>query len=138
MPGIDGFAHVTLSVRDHDRSVGWYGEVLGFQPIMSETTDRWRRTGCVHPGSGTILVLHQHLANNGEGFDERRTGLDHLSFRVADYDALLAWQEQLSALGVRHSPIAEAARGGLVVSFRDPDGIALELFYRRQPPPESG
>jgi glyoxylase I family protein len=138
MPGIDGFAHVTLSVRDNDRSVGWYGEVLGFQPLMSETTDRWRRTGCVHPGSGTILVLHQHLANHGDEFDERRTGLDHVSFQVADYDELLAWQERLSALGVPHSPITEAVRGGLVISFRDPDGIALELFCRRQPPPESG
>jgi glyoxylase I family protein len=138
MPGIDGFAHVTLSVRDHDHSVGWYGEVLGFQPVMSETTGRWRRTGCVHPGSGTILVLHQHLASHGDEFDERRTGLDHLSFQVTDYDALLAWQERLSALGVPHSPITEAVRGGLVISFRDPDRIALELFCRRQPPPESG
>jgi len=69
------------------------------------------RTLCVHPGSETILVLRQHLANNGEGFDERRAGLDHVSFRVADYDALLAWQEQLSALEVPHSPITEAARG---------------------------
>ncbi len=51
---------------------------------------------------------------------------------------LLAWQERLSALGVPHSPITEAVRGGLVISFRDPDGIALELFCRPQPPPESG
>jgi len=83
-------------------------------------------------------VLHQHLTNDGEGFDERRTGLDHLSFKVADYDALLAWQKRLSALGVQHSPIAEAARGGLVISFRDPDGIALELFFRRLPPSGTG
>jgi catechol 2,3-dioxygenase-like lactoylglutathione lyase family enzyme len=40
MAGIDGFAHVTLSVRDHDRSAGWYGEVPGFQPALSETTAR--------------------------------------------------------------------------------------------------
>lgn len=134
MPDIDGWAHLTLSVRDHDRSVRWYGEVLGFQPVLSDVTGQWKRTLCVHPGSGTILVLHQHLDNSGEEFDERRTGLDHVAFQVADYDALQTWQERLSALEVPDSPISETVRGGLVISFRDPDGIALELFCRRQPP----
>lgn len=138
MTAIAGWAHVTLSVRDHDRSVRWYGEVLGFQPIASQTTEQWIRTLCVHPASGTALVLHQHLSNKGEEFDERRTGLDHVAFRVADYDALAAWQDRLAELGVSHSPVTGAPpRGGSVISFRDPDGIALEVFYRPPDPSPS-
>jgi glyoxylase I family protein len=109
MPPIEGWAHVTWPVRDRDRSVGWYGEVLGFEPVLSDTTERWKRTLRVHPGSGTILVLHQHLDNSGEEFDERHTGLDHASFRVADYDALRAWQERLTTLEVPHSRSVRAA-----------------------------
>jgi glyoxylase I family protein len=131
MTAISGWAHVTLSVRDHDRSVRWYSDVLGFRSLASESTERWKRTLCEHPGSGTMLVLHQHLSNKGDEFDELRTGLDHVAFSVADYDALVAWQERLTSLAVPHTSIADAPpRGGKVLNFRDPDGIALELFHR--------
>ena len=137
MVAIVGWAHVTLSVRDHDRSLRWYEDVLGFRPLASETTDRWHRTLCGHPESGVVLVLHQHLpATDEDRFDERRTGLDHVAFAVSEPDDLLAWQERLSSLAVQHSPVADAPpRGGKVLNFRDPDGIALELFYRPTPGP---
>ncbi|GAA3226615.1 VOC family protein [Nonomuraea helvata] len=134
---ITGWAHVTLSVRDHDRSVGWYETVLGFKPTATETTDQWKRTLCVHPASGIILVLHQHLLGGGE-FDERRAGLDHLALSVADRTDLDAWQDRLAALGVSYTPITGTGRGGLAIAFPDPDGIALELFYRPQNAPPRG
>jgi hypothetical protein len=33
---------------------------------------------------------------------------------------------------VPYTPIAETGCGGLALNFRDPDGIALELFHRPQ------
>lgn len=136
MVAIAGWAHVTLSVRDHDRSVRWYGEVLDFRPMASETTDRWRRSLCVHAESGTVLVLHQHLPTTDvEQFDERRIGLDHVSFAVSEPEDLLEWQQRLSSWAVEQSPVKDAPPGGgKVLSFRDPDGIALEMFYRPPSP----
>lgn len=132
MTAIAGWAHVTLSVRDHDRSVRWYETVLGFKPAATETTDQWTRTLCVHPGSGTILALHQNTSCNGKEFDERQPGLDHLALSVPGQAELEAWQQRLDSLSVPYTPIAGTGRGGLVLNFRDPDGIALELFHRPQ------
>lgn len=137
MTAITGWAHVTLSVRDHDRSVGWYETVLGFKPTATETTPQWIRTLCVHPGSGTVLVLHQHTSGNREKFDERRPGLDHLAIGVPSHAELSAWQERLTELGVAYTPITDTGRGGLAINFRDPDGIALELFHRPKDPQDT-
>ena len=77
------------------------------------------------------VALTQEQDTRADG--KRRAGLDHVALRVADSGALRAWQERLSALEVPLSPVGETVRGGLVLSLRDPDGIALELFCRRQP-----
>jgi glyoxylase I family protein len=131
---ISGWAHVTLSVGDINRSVAWYGEVLGFTVAATETTPQWRRTLCLHPESGVMLVLQQHLSSSGDAFDERRVGLDHLAFRVDTHHQLLTWRQRFQALRVGFTPITSTGRGGLVLTFRDPDGIALELFHRPPDP----
>jgi predicted ATPase len=61
---------------------------------------------------------------------ESDPGLDHVSFGCADRDQLEQWQARLDELGIKHDGIAEDANGcGL--SFRDPDGIALEFWAPR-------
>ncbi|GAA2133818.1 VOC family protein [Actinomadura napierensis] len=130
MTGLSGWGHVTLTVRDADRSVAWYCEVLGFVVAATETTPQWRRTLCRHSSSGMVLVLQQHFPASVGPFDERRVGLDHLAFRVDTHQELLAWQQRLEMLEVDFTPIADTGRAGLALTFRDPDGIALELFHR--------
>ena len=62
-----------------------------------------------------------------EPFDERRAGLDHVAFGVADRTELETWSARLDELGIAHSPIKDDHYGS-GLSFRDPDNIALELF----------
>jgi glyoxylase I family protein len=82
-----------------------------------------------HPPSRLTVCLGTHPRSPRDLFDERRTGLDHLSFLVADRAGLEAWQAHLHALGVEHTPIQDVQYGSVLV-FRDPDNIQLELFAR--------
>ncbi len=68
-----------------------------------------------------------------EAFDPRRTGLDHMAFKVETRAALEEWLVRFEQLGVTHSPIADREYGS-VLSFRDPDGIQFELFYKSDHP----
>jgi glyoxylase I family protein len=109
-PTITGIAHVELSVSDVDASVAWYCRVLGAR--------------------GTVLAFTQHDRIEGGPFTPLRTGLDHLSFAVADDAALKAWSRYLDEIGIAHDPIDD--RGSVVsMTLKDPDGIALEFYLLR-------
>jgi Glyoxalase/Bleomycin resistance protein/Dioxygenase superfamily len=62
MPGINGIAHVELSVRDLDKSVRWYCELLGAQDAFRATNDAYRITACAifEPRSKLVLAFIQH------------------------------------------------------------------------------
>ena len=78
------------------------------------------------------MALHAHGGTDrSQRFDEFRPGLDHVSFGCADRAELEAWQTQLDGLGIVNGGIVDAPYGS-GLSFRDPDGIALEFFA----PPE--
>jgi catechol-2,3-dioxygenase len=118
--------HVALTVRDLAVSVPWYTELLGSEPVLDEDTGPFRHV--VWLVNGTLLGLHQFPdTNTATPFTERRAGLDHVAFGVADRAGLEHWEKRLDQLGVSHGGINDAAYGS-GLSFRDPDGLPLEFF----------
>ena len=120
--------HVALTVRDLSVSVPWYEALLDAQPVIDEATTPSLHHTVYLLGEGTLLGLHQHeQAAPAESFSEFRVGLDHVAFGCADRAELEKWAGRLDELGVAHGGVKDAAYGS-GVSFRDPDGIALEFF----------
>ncbi len=120
--------HVALTVRDLAVSVPWYEELFDAEPVIDEDTDPDMHHTVYMLGNHTLIGLHQHKTPAPpERFSEFRVGLDHVSFGCADQSELEKWARRLDEMGVEHGGIKDAAYGS-GLSFRDPDGIALEFF----------
>ena len=125
-------AHIRLTVTDIERSRRFYEDVFGW-PItleVSEDADDATREqlwflfgGVIYRAGDSGIGLRPGASDT---FDEDRTGLDHLAFRVEGKAELDAAAEHLDGLGIDHEPIKDIGMM-YILEFRDPDNIALEL-----------
>jgi catechol 2,3-dioxygenase-like lactoylglutathione lyase family enzyme len=133
VPSISGRIEVNLTVRDPVRSAAWYSELLDMDQLYDfiDPQGRMRYISLAEPNSGLVLCLVGHEDNGGEPFSEFRTGLDHLEFLVGRREDLDEWSARLDQLGIPHSGIKEPEyTRNAMLTFRDPDQIQLEFFWR--------
>ena len=132
-----GLHHLRLTVTDLARSRAFYEEVLGFEPAaVSEGDPRDPAVredpmqlygGVVYSTNGILFGLRP-VASAGDTFESERTGLDHVSFGVADRAALDDAVKRLGERGIPHGEIMPLPAFGIaILSFSDPDGVHLEL-----------
>jgi glyoxylase I family protein len=139
VPSITGHLSPTLTVTDLARSVAWYTQLFdmairrGYGP-----PDGSQRDAClVEPSTGLEICLVEYTAGQRAPFNEFHPGLDHLEFLVAERADLDEWGDRLDMLGIAHSGIKEPSyTRNAMVTFRDPDNIQLEFFWRA--PKDSG
>jgi glyoxylase I family protein len=127
MPELLTIAHVSLTVSDLDRSIPWYERVFDAKLVLDDESGPFRRAVLVV--AGRALVGLQEFPDPADTlpFNERRVGLDHLAFACSSRGELEAWKARLDELGVVNGGVVDAGYGS-VLSFRDPDNIALEFF----------
>lgn len=134
-PSITGIQHFSATVTDVEASAAWYQRLFGMDrvPVPFPHYER-EETGyavvMIDPRSGIAIGLHKNEGNQGESFDECRTGLDHCSFGVASRDELAAWLARLDELRIQHTGIRDEQKPFpySTVVFRDPDNIQLEFI----------
>lgn len=129
MPTFSKVSHISFSARDAERSAAWWREVLDLQDLDATSGTGWHAILLIHPATATIIEFQQHDANGGEAFDPTRTGFDHMGFKVDDRADLDLWQKHFESLGVTFTPVVDREYGS-VLTFKDPDGIQFEMFYR--------
>ncbi len=133
MPTFSKVSHTSFSVRDAEASAQWWREVFGLVDLDRSEGAGWAGILLLHRDTATILEVQQHDANEGEPFDPARTGFDHLGFLVDDPAELDEWQAHFERHRVTYTPVVHRDYGS-VLTFKDPDGIQFEMFYRQAHP----
>ena len=133
---VSDYHHVRLTVRDIATTRAFYDSVFGFDVAFELPPNPDEKTreelgflfgGVIYQFGGGLLGLRP-VASGDDSFREDRTGLDHVSFTVADVAALEDAVAVLDELGVAHEGIKDLGDAGIaILEFRDPDNIALEL-----------
>ena len=97
-----------------------------------EPPDKRQRDAClIEPRTGLEICLVEYAGGPQEQFSEFASGLDHLEFIVAQRGDLDEWAERLDYLGIAHSGVKEPPyTRNAMLTFRDPDNIQLEFFWR--------
>ena len=122
--------HAVLYVRDLERSVAFYGEVLGFRRVPM-TPDGFAGAAFLQaPGSTNDhdLGLFQVGPDAGPSLAGRATvGLYHLAWEV---DTLEDLERIAAALAERDALVGASDHGTTkAVYARDPDGLELEVSW---------
>jgi catechol 2,3-dioxygenase-like lactoylglutathione lyase family enzyme len=154
--GIRGLLHFSLTVRDLDRSIAFYRDVLGMELIefdgpIGRTHLREERDNYVAGVTGyedahlriallrmqgVVLELIEYLRPNGTPRvpGTHRAGSPHVAFVVEDlraaWDELRRIREGWALEFISDGPVCVDSgpnHGGFALYFRDPDGVTIEL-----------
>jgi len=121
--------HVSLDVRDVQRSVEFYQKVFGVEP-QKQTVD-YAKFDLTRPSLNFSLV-----SSTG-----RISSVDHLGIEVESVEEIATWKERLQTQGilerVEESTACCFARQDKLW-FSDPDGNAWEVFTVHEQLPVDG
>ncbi|MFP4344782.1 MAG: VOC family protein [Anaerolineales bacterium] len=146
---IRGVHHTCITVRDLERSIAFYRDLLGLELVLTEESERSSddrsdnlgvsnakvKLAILRTGEARIELI-EYVTAQGRDFDRRNNdvGATHIAFQVDDIEA--AYRSLLDQ-GVRFTAPpttipAGPMKGWKWTYFFDPDGVSLELIQPTQ------
>jgi len=120
-----GLTHVALAVRDPQRSLRFYQQVVGAIAVYREDDSIQAQT----PGSRDVLVFEKSPKRAG-----KTGGVVHFGFRLVapiDLPSAIATVERAGGKVLSHG---EFCPGAPYLFFSDPDGYEVEIWYELPTP----
>lgn len=132
---IERIHHVAYRCRDARETVEWYRKHLGMEFVLAIAEDRVPSTKAPDPymhlfmdaGNGNILAFFEIPNSPPMGRDPNTPDwVQHIAFKVASVDELLAAKARLEAAGIEVVGVTDHAIFKSIY-FRDPNGHRVEL-----------
>ncbi|MFB7378033.1 VOC family protein [Kitasatospora purpeofusca] len=119
---VKAFDHLVLNVRDIERSLAFYGGLLGLEPVRVE---EWRAGKVSFPSLRVTPETIIDLMSRPRG----ESNVDHICLTVDPLD----WQQVIDAgiFKVLEGPVPRYGARGSATSIyvQDPDGNTVELRW---------
>lgn len=115
-----GLTHLSLAVRDLDRSLSFYEAAFGVRPYFRAAGE----VQVLGPGPYDVLVFTEDPERAGSA-----AGLSHFGFRLIEAADIDQAVETALAAGGTLLRRGEHAPGFPYAYIADPDGYEIELWY---------
>ena len=132
--------HMEVNVRDAAVSLPFYRDLLGYLEFRCVHDDA--SVAGYSDGRTSIWLIETASSHTGPGFHRKRTGLNHLAFRVPQRNDVDRFAKDFLPRGL--APSMNATRvpqyrpGYYAVFFEDPDRLKLEVVHLPVGPPPGG
>ena len=121
---------VTVYVRDQDRAVTFYTDMLGFEVRVDQPMgDGQRWIELAPPGADTVIVPFTPQGTGSQGMEGRIGGFSGLVFACTDIARTF---RDLSGRGVKFTQEPKQESWGAMAQFHDVDGNVFVLVEERK------
>ncbi len=131
--GMVVFAHVSIRVRDMERSIGFYVKHFGMTLASRRPIPRNRAEIAFLESDGTNFRLELTWFQDQKNFEQARYEdrlFDHLAFTVTGIDGMVAGMKK-EGVTVTDEPFTLGPGGSRIAFIEDPDGTLIELIEKR-------
>jgi catechol 2,3-dioxygenase-like lactoylglutathione lyase family enzyme len=115
-----GLTHISLAVRDIERSLRFYKQLFGATEVYRDDGEVQLQT----PGSKDVIALERRPRDAGKS-----AGMAHFGFRLVDARDIDAAVAEVARAGGKLLRGGEFGPGQPYAYVADPDGYEIEIWY---------
>jgi catechol 2,3-dioxygenase-like lactoylglutathione lyase family enzyme len=115
-----GLTHISLAVRDAERSLHFYRQVFGVEVCFRDAQSIQVTT----PGSHDVIAFEQAAVRAGQP-----GGIGHFGFRLLSADDIDLAVTEVERAGGKILRRGEFSPGFPYAYVEDPDGYEIEIWY---------